>query len=119
MARIIKLNSHNDDRGSLTIIEKNIPFNIKRVYYMSNVTSKRGGHRHRKTIQALIALNGSCEVFIENKNGSETLLLNSQTRCLILDPEDWHTMDNFSDGTILLVLASEFYDKNDYIEEGY
>ncbi|MBL4711234.1 MAG: FdtA/QdtA family cupin domain-containing protein [Gammaproteobacteria bacterium] len=119
MARLINIDTHSDDRGSLCVIEKNLPFDIRRVYYMFDVTSKRGGHRHKKTIQALIALNGSCEVFIENENEKKTFVLASKTKCLILDPEDWHTMDNFSDGTILLVLSSEFYDKNDYIEEGY
>ncbi len=117
MAYIIELPSFCDERGRLTVLEKVLPYDIKRVYYMYNVTSKRGGHKHKKTIQALIALSGSCEVFVENVNKKETFVLDSNTKCLLVNPEDWHTMDSFSKGTILLVLASEYYDAEDYIEE--
>lgn len=119
MANIINLPSFTDDRGSLTVLEKVLPIDVKRVYYMYDITSKRGGHRHKKTMQALIALNGSCEVFVENTNKKETFVLDSNNKCLLVNPEDWHTMNNFSKGTILLVLASEYYDADDYIEERY
>ncbi|RDX35485.1 WxcM-like domain-containing protein [Arcobacter sp. HD9-500m-PIT-SAG03] len=118
MPKLIELETHTDHRGSLTVIEKILPFDIKRVFYLYDLKLKRGGHRHKKTIQAIIALNGSCEVFVENSNEKKTFLLDNN-KCLILNPEDWHTMNNFSKGTILLVLASEYYDTNDYIEEGY
>ena len=66
MAHIINLPTFGDDRGSLTIIEKVLPFEIKRLYYIYGADSKRGGHRHKTTTQALITLNGSCEIFINN-----------------------------------------------------
>jgi dTDP-4-dehydrorhamnose 3,5-epimerase-like enzyme len=119
MAHIIELPTFEDDRGNLTVVEKNLPFEIKRFYYIYDVTSKRGGHRHKKTIQALICLGGSCEIYVHDGEKEETILLDSPSKCLILDPKDWHTMDNFSKGSTLLVFSSEFYDKDDYIDEEY
>ena len=119
MAYIIDLPTFEDERGSLTVVEKLLPFDIKRFYYIYNVTDQRGGHRHKKTIQALICLNGSCEIYINNGKKEDYFLLNEPNKCLILDPKDWHTMDKFSNGAILLVFASEYYDKDDYIEEEY
>ena len=119
MAYILNLPTFNDDRGSLTVLEKVLPFDMKRLYYIYDVKGKRGGHRHKKTIQALILVNGSCTIFCDNGKSKSEFLLNSPDKCLIVEPEDWHTMDNFSDGAVLLVIASEYYDKKDYIEEGY
>jgi len=119
MAYIIDLPTFRDERGSLTVIEKILPFDIKRIYYIYDVLNKRGGHRHIKTIQALIILNGSCEIFIDDGEKEETVLLDSPSKCLILEPKDWHTMDKFTNGSVLLVLSSEFYDENDYIVERY
>lgn len=119
MAHIIELPSFGDARGNLTVVEKILPFDIKRFYYIYDVASKRGGHRHKKTIQALISLGGSCEIFVNDGDKEETYLLDTPNKCLILDPKDWHTMDNFSKGSTLLVFSSEFYDKDDYIDEEY
>jgi quercetin dioxygenase-like cupin family protein len=119
MSRIIKLPSFIDVRGSLTVVEKVIPFEIKRFYYIYDASSIRGGHRHKTTVQALICLGGSCEVYINNGEKEEVVLLDKPSKCLILDPEDWHTMDNFTQGATLLVFSSEYYDKNDYIDEKY
>jgi len=119
MAYIIELPTFSDERGALTVVEKLLPFDIKRFYYIYNVTSKRGGHRHHKTVQALICLGGSCEIYINNGNKEETILLDSPKKCLIVEPQDWHTMDKFSKNAILLVFASEYYDVNDYIDEEY
>ncbi|MFA6143776.1 MAG: FdtA/QdtA family cupin domain-containing protein [Sulfuricurvum sp.] len=119
MARLINLQTHSDERGCLTIAEKVLPFDIKRFYYIYDVSSKRGGHRHKKTIQALICLGGSCEIYVNNGKNKETVLLNHPSQCLIVNPEDWHTMDKFSKGSTLLVFSSEYYDKEDYIDEEY
>lgn len=121
MAYILELSTFTDSSGSLTVCEKVVPFDIKRSYWIYNVKdSERGGHRHKKTVQALVCVNGSCEVFCDNgKDTSFTYLLDSPSKCLIVEPEDWHTMNNFSTGTVLLVLASEYYDKDDYISERY
>ena len=119
MAYIIELPTFDDERGSLTVVEKKLPFDIKRFYYIYDVSDKRGGHRHKKTIQALISLGGSCEIYTHDGNKEETYILDSPNKCLILDSKDWHTMDNFSKGATLLVFSSEYYDKDDYIDEEY
>ncbi len=119
MAYIIDLPTFADKRGNLTVVEKLLPFDIKRFYYIYNVTHLRGGHRHKKTVQALISIGGSCEIYVHNGEKEETYLLDVPSKCLILDPKDWHTMDNFSTESTLLVFSSEFYDKDDYIDERY
>ena len=119
MATLIQLKTFSDHRGSLTVIEKVLPFEIKRVYYIYNATTERGGHRHKKTWQALVAVSGSCQVYVHNGKEENTFLLDTPDKCLILAPEDWHTIDNFTKDCVLLVLASEYYDPNDYIYGRY
>ncbi len=120
MAQIIDLITHTDKKGNLTVIEKIIPFDIKRIFYIYGVdNSVRGGHRHKTTFQAAIAIKGSCR--IRNNNGilEEQFILDKPSKCLILNPEDWHVMDEFSEDAILMVLASTEYDPDDYIFTPY
>ncbi len=119
MAYFINLPTFSDNRGYLTVIEKILPFEIKRIYYIYNATSKRGGHRHKKNIQALISVAGSCEIFVNNGEKKETFILDRPDKALIIEARDWHTMDKFSPDCVLLVLASEYYDRDDYIYEEY
>lgn len=120
MAKIIDLKTFTDKRGNLTLIEKTIPFDIKRIFYIYGVdNSKRGGHRHHKTIQAAICINGFCTIYNCNSKEEEIFELNKPSKCLLLMPEDWHTMYDFSPDAILMVLASEYYDEKDYIFEPY
>jgi len=119
MAYLIDLPTYKDITGNLTVAEKLIPFEIKRFYYIYDVNSKRGGHRHKKTIQAFICLGGKCEIYLNDGKNEDTIVLDKPTKCLIVEKEDWHTMDKFSKGSILLVLSSEHYNKNDYINEKY
>ena len=119
MAHLIILPTFSDERGVLTVVEKLLPFEIKRFYYIYDVKGERGGHRHKKTTQALISLGGSCEIYVNNGEYEETFLLDSPSKCLILEPKDWHTMDKFETNTTLLVFASEYYDVDDYIDERY
>ena len=119
MAKLISLPTFSDKRGDLTVIEKILPFTIKRVYFIYNSEGKsRGFHKHKKTSQALVAINGSCSVNIVSPSGDIRFNLDNPSKCLILNPEDYHWMDNFNKGTVLLVLASHYYDKRDYIENG-
>ena len=108
----INLPTFTDSGGNLTVIEKQLPFRIKRVFYLYNLSAQKI-YRHKKTIQGLICIKGSCEVHANDGVENKTFFLNQPDQCLILKPKDWHTMDNFSVGTILLILASEYYDKND------
>jgi dTDP-4-dehydrorhamnose 3,5-epimerase-like enzyme len=120
MAYQIDLKTFTDKRGNLTVIEKVVPFDIKRIFYIYGVDdSVRGGHRHHRTVQAAICLQGTCH--IHNNNGKETQLfvLDQPNKCLVLEPRDWHTMDHFSKDAILMVLASEYFDERDYIFEPY
>jgi len=119
MAHYINLPTFNDSRGSLTVVENLLPFDIKRFYYIYDISSKRGGHRHKKTIQALICLGGSCTIYVNNGELENEYFLDDPSRCLILKPEDWHTMYDFSQGASLLVFSSEFYDVDDYVDEQY
>ena len=116
MAKLFSIPTYKDPRGSLSVIEKILPFDIKRVYYIYDVDdSERGYHAHKKTIQALIMLNGSCNFFVGDKNHSTKYEMNSPEKGLLLMPEDFHWMTNFSNGSILLVLASHEFNTNDYI----
>lgn len=122
MAYIIDLKTFSDNRGNLTVLEDNIlPFSIKRVFYIYGVDdSIRGKHRHHKTIQALISLQGECTVYNNDGQGKiEEFVLNSPSKCLILKPDDWHKMYNFTPNCILQVFASEYFNPNDYIFEEY
>ena len=122
MAQIINLNDFSDYRGNLTVIEKILPFNIKRVYYIYNVPSEkivRGGHGHHNNIQALVCIAGRCKISVNNGCKKVDFILDNPNKCLILQPKDWHIMHDFSKDAILLVLASEYFDTNDYIEEEY
>lgn len=120
MAHIIDLRTFTDERGNLTVIEKVIPFDIKRVFYIYGVDdSKRGGHRHHKTRQAAICIKGSCTIYNNDGQKEEAFELNKPNKCLIIEPEDWHTMYNFSPDAILMVFASEYFDANDYIYQPY
>ncbi len=119
MAHIIDLPTFSDERGSLTVVEKLIPFEIKRFYYIYDATAKRGGHRHKNTTQALMCLGGSCEIYVNDNNVEQVFSLDSPSKCLVLQAKDWHTMDKFSQGSTLLVFSSSFYDVNDYIDEKY
>lgn len=122
MSRYIDLQTFTDVRGNLTVVEKVLPFDIKRVFYIYGVDdSVRGHHRHEKTRQAAIAIKGSCRIIVQSGKSSpvEEFILDTPSKGLIIEPEDYHWMDKFSNDCILMVFASEYYDANDYIFEPY
>lgn len=120
MARIISLKTFCDKRGNLTVIEKVVPFEIKRIFYIYGVDdSVRGGHRHHKTVQAAVCLKGSCIVSNNDGEKKEDFVMDSPDKCLILEPNDWHTMHHFTPDAIFMVLASEPFEQADYIFEPY
>lgn len=122
MAHLVNLTTFTDQRGSLTVIEKVIPFTINRVFYIYGVDdSKRGYHRHKKTIQAAIVLQGKCRIMSQGGIGLpvEEFIMDIPSKCLIIYPEDYHWMDNFSKDCILMVFASELFNVDDYIYEPY
>jgi hypothetical protein len=121
MAKLIELDTYSGSRGNLSVLEEfNISFSIKRVFYIYGVDgAERGAHRHHKTYQALICLNGSCSVRNHDGEKEETFVLDKPSKCLILEPKDWHVLFDFTREAILLVLASETFDPADYIYEPY
>jgi dTDP-4-dehydrorhamnose 3,5-epimerase-like enzyme len=117
--RIINLPKVMDRRGNLTFIEakRSIPFEIKRVYYLYDVPGgeSRGGHAHKTLEQFIIAANGSFDVLINNGKKKERFHLNRSYYGLYIPPMIWRELDNFSSGSVCLVLVSEYYDAKDYI----
>lgn len=110
-----------DGRGKLIALESslNIPFDIKRVYYLydSNVDGARGFHAHIKLRQVLLCVSGSCKVHLESSAGVVVHELNSPSHGLLVEGVVWREMKNFSKDCVLLVLASELYDEQDYIHD--
>jgi hypothetical protein len=120
MAHLIDLTTYTDARGNLTVIEKTIPFAIERIFYIYGVdNSVRGGHRHHTTVQAAICLQGNCTIYNDNNIRKHKFVLDSPSKCLIINPEDWHQMAEFSPDAILMVLASTIFDPKDYIYQKY
>jgi hypothetical protein len=122
MARLIELKTFARNNGSLSVMEDfQIPFAIKRFFYIYHADhSYRGGHRHKNTIQAAICMNGSCKIYNNNGAGKkEIITLDAPDQCLLLEPEDWHAMFDFTGDAILLIVASTNFDENDYIFEKY
>lgn len=110
---------HGDDRGQLVAIEekKDLPFDIKRVYYIYDTLPgvRRGFHAHRNLQQILICVHGSCKILLDNGYEKADVLLNSPCEGLYISNDIWREMYDFSDGAVLLVLASEPYEEADYI----
>lgn len=111
----------NDPRGNLTFIEGNrhIPFEIKRVYYLYDVPggASRAGHGHKKLHQLVIAMSGSFDIVIDDGFQKKRFHLNRSYQGLYLCPMMWRDIDNFSGGSVCMVLASDFYDEADYFRE--
>lgn len=112
---------HGDDRGQLVAIEemKNIPFKIKRVYYMydTGMSVSRGHHAHKCLEQILICVHGSCKILLDDGNDKETVVLDKPYEGLYIANDIWREMFDFSEDAVLLVLASQYYDENDYIRD--
>lgn len=118
---IVHHNVLGDHRGQLVAIEggSNIPFEIKRVFYIYGTCEaiSRGKHSHYNTKQYLVVVNGSCKVTLDNGKSKETFLLDSPEKGLFQDALVWGVMHDFSSDCVLLVLADEFYLKEDYITD--
>ena len=107
-------------RGKLSVIEKNvIPFDIKRVYYLYDVPSDayRGGHAHKKLLQFMIPLSGSFDIFLDDGNNKKKLMLNKPDKGLLIPNGIWREMDNYSSGSVCMVLASENFSEDDYLRD--
>ncbi|MCI6160856.1 MAG: FdtA/QdtA family cupin domain-containing protein [Prevotella sp.] len=119
--RIFELPKIIDPRGNLTVVEgqKNVPFDIARVYWVYDVPSGewRGSHAHKQCREFIVAVGGSFSVTLDNGKEKQTYLLNHPYQGLLVETGIWRTLEDFSSGAVCLVLASEPFDEEDYIRE--
>lgn len=120
---LVRVKMIRDDRdGTLAIIEslRDVPFDIRRVYFISNLeksVSIRGKHAHKELEQIIFCIQGSFVLGLDDGNTSQKLLLNEPNVGIRLGKMLWHTMEDFSESCVLLVVASDYYDENDYIRD--
>ena len=119
ITKMIDFEEHGDDRGTLISLEqmKNIPFDIRRVYYMygTGAQVRRGFHAHKNLKQVLICVSGQCKILLDNGKEKTSVVLNSPSRGLLVEADMWREMYDFSEDAVLLVVASLLYDEEDYI----
>lgn len=121
--KIIKyvFQTHGDDRGQLVSLEENtdIPFTIKRVYYMYDTVEDviRGKHAHKSLEQILVCMHGSCKIRLDNGKEKKVVILEKPYEGLYVAHNMWREMFDFSKEAVLMVLASEIYDESDYIRD--
>jgi hypothetical protein len=122
LCKIIDLPKISDPRGNLTFIEgggRHVPFDIQRVYYLYDVPggSERGGHAHKGLSQLIIAMSGSFDVVLDDGRAKRRFHLNRSYYGLYVCPMIWRELDNFSSGSVCMVLASNLYDEDDYYRD--
>ena len=119
--RIIQLPKHVRESGNITVVENNreLPFEVKRVYYLYDVPGgeERGGHSHKQLYSFLVAASGSFDVLLDDGVSTRAVTLNRPSYGLLIVPGIWRVLNNFSSGSVCLVLTSDYYDESDYIRE--
>lgn len=118
---ILPMNKIHNRAGNITIVEgqKNVPFDIKRVYYLYDIPSgvERGGHAHKELRQLIVAASGSFNVLLNDGQNKKVATLNRPDIGLYIVPGIWRELLEFSSGAVCLVLASRLFDENDYIRD--
>lgn len=119
--KTLELPKISDPRGNLTFVEsdRHIPFSIQRVYYLYDVPggAERGGHAHKELHQLIVAMSGSFDVHLDDGFNKKTISLNRSYQGLYICPYIWRELDNFSSGAVCMVLASNYYDEEDYFRD--
>lgn len=121
-AKLVDFPVKGDERGLLAALESQrgaVPFDIKRVYYIwgSDAGVVRGKHAHYTLCQLLVSVSGGCDILIDDGFERKTVRLDSPAKGLLIDGPIWHEMYNFSSDCVLMVLASDRYNENDYIRD--
>lgn len=118
---VIDVSKVHNEAGNITVVEnmKNIPFEVKRVYYLYDIPGgeARGGHAHYELEQYIVAVSGSFDVILSDGQNRKIVTLNRPNIALHIVPGLWRELDNFSSGSVCLVLASLKYDESDYIRD--
>lgn len=118
---VLEIDKHHNTQGNISVIENGttVPFDVKRVYYLYDVPGgeSRAGHAHKRLQQLLVAASGSFDVTLDDGVLKRTFTLNRPYHGLLIVPGIWREIDNFSSGSVCLVLASTLYDKTDYIRD--
>jgi dTDP-4-dehydrorhamnose 3,5-epimerase-like enzyme len=118
---IIEMDKRHREKGNLTVVENNrtIPFDVRRVYYLYDIPGgeSRGGHAHKELRQLVVAASGSFDVVLDDGIVKRTFALNRPYQGLLIVPGIWRELNNFSSGSVCLVLASMEYDATDYIRD--
>ena len=117
---ILSIPKIHDTRGNIAVIEKNVlPFEMKRVYYLFDVpsTARRGGHAHKEQVELLIPLSGSFDVVLHDGEQTQKVTLNKPDKGLLIKSNTWRELDNFSSGSICLVISSGEFLEEDYIRD--
>ena len=119
--RLIELDKNHHSNGNLTVVEngEQVPFDVKRCYYLYDVPggAERGGHPHKQLRQLIVAISGSFDVVLDDGAEKRRFCLNRPYQGLLIVPGIWRTLENFSSGSVCLVLASEHYDEDDYVRD--
>lgn len=118
---VIEIDKHHHEKGNISVIENGntVEFEIKRIYYLYDVPGgeSRGGHAHKNLYQFMVAASGSFDVILNDGELKRTVSLNRPYRGLLIVPGIWREIENFSSGSVCLVLASDLFCEDDYIRE--
>jgi dTDP-4-dehydrorhamnose 3,5-epimerase-like enzyme len=118
---MIEINKHQNEKGNITVIENGltVAFDVNRIYYLYDVPGgeSRGGHAHKELKQLIIAASGSFNVVLDDGRTKRTFTLNRPYQGLLVVPGIWRELNDFSSGSVCLVLASEHYSESDYLRD--
>ena len=118
---ILEIDKHHNTKGNISVVENGItvPFDVKRVYYLYDIPGgeSRGGHAHKELQQFIVAASGSFDVILDDGRLRRSFTLNRPYQGLLVVPGIWREINNFSSGSVCLVLASTCYDEKDYIRD--
>lgn len=120
MAQLLHLDTFTAESGNLTVIEKILPGPIKQIFYVHEADEKwQIGRRHQTAWHALVCLRGNCRICSDDGVQEQYFELDDPQKCLLLEPKDWHLIEQFANGSLLLVISNQPHDPADYIYEKY